>query len=87
MDKAWLFFKDLLIMGLGLLAFTTGTYYSVNDIYNRLSGNDAHSLAQSHLTTASFANSTTMAYNSSTVSSLVESTTATVAALLTNSTL
>lgn len=83
MDKAWLFFKDFLIMGLGLLAFTTGTYYSVHDIYNRLSGNDAHSLMQSHLTSAAFANST-MTFNS-TVSSMVESTTA--GALFTNSTL
>lgn len=81
MDKAWLFFKDLLIMGLGLLAFTTGTYYSVHDIYNRLSGNDAHALS----TVTAFANSS-MPFNSSTVSSLLESTTVS-AALFTNSTL
>ena len=75
MDKAWLYVKDIFIMSLGLLAFTTGTYYSIHDIVNRLSKSeesllliDSLTSAQSFNTTAlmeTWANTTTALYNSS----------------------
>ena len=41
MDKAWLYFKDILIMILGLLAFSTGTYFALYGIIDKLSQGDA----------------------------------------------
>lgn len=40
--KAWLICKDVLIMMLGFLAFTTGTYFSMHDIWNRIILKESH---------------------------------------------
>lgn len=70
MEKAWLYFKDLIIMSLGLLAFTTGTYYSVHDIIHRFSMDEPVITVESitewsnSTMTTLFANMTT-AYNNS----------------------
>lgn len=84
MEKAWLIFKDTIIMGLGLLAFTTGTYFSVQDIAKRLGQTDDHSSVLAHLNvTENLASieSQLLSNLTSLANSLVNTTTTTVSSL------
>lgn len=62
--KAWLICKDTLIMSLGFLAFTTGTYFSMHDIWNRIILNEPKGFDMFNATDANstlFSNLTTLA--------------------------